>query len=154
MVFKQAYKSAFEYVKNAIKIPQIFLWFILVYFLQQAFLLTESPHQVFKFMFFIPQIILFLGAVGFLVDYYVSFKKKIYVFEQSFNYLLLWTFVLNNLLSIFNVWPSFPCSTEMYLLISIGLMVFVILCLGSLMGIRKIFIIAENRYENFSNANN
>ena len=152
MVFRQAYQSAFEHVKNAIRIPQIFLVIILIYSLQQAFIITENPRHIFKFMFFIPQIILFFGAVCFLINYYLSFKKKIYVFEQSFNYLLLWTFVLNNLFTLFNLWPSFPYSSKTYLLIATMLILFTILCLSSLLAIWKIFKVSKNRYEDVSNA--
>lgn len=151
MVFRNAYKSAFEYVKRAIKIPQIFLTIALIYFLQQTFILTEWPRQVFKFMFLIPQSFLMFVGICILIGYYLSFKKNIYVIEQSFSYLTLWTLVPNLSFSYFNFWPNFPCSPKMYILISTLLILFTILCMASLLVIWKIFTKSKNRYEHLSN---
>jgi len=151
MVFRQAYKSAFEYVKSAVKIPQIFLTILLIYCLQQVFMLTERPWQIFGFIFFMPQLILLFYAIWFLFYYYLSFKRKIYVFEQSFSLLVTWTLIPNISIAFFNLWPDYPCSPEMYLLISTILILYTIFCLGSLMVIWKILRMSKDKFEHLSN---
>jgi len=147
MVFRKAYQSAFRYVKKAIKIPQIFLTIAFIYFLQHVFLTVEKPFKLFGFMVLIPQLVVICGVFLMLGYYYLSFKRKIYVFEQSVSYSFIWTAIPNYLIGMFSLYPDFPYSPEGYLLISILLVFYTIFCLASLIVTWKVCIESKARYE-------
>lgn len=148
MVIRSANKLAFNFVKDAIKIPQIFVTIVLIYLLQQAFLSSENPHIFFGYIILSPSIILLLGTLVIYGRYLLSFKYKIHAFEQSIS-LVMWTCIVNYSFCLFNI-RDLPSSPEMYLLISTMIILYFIFCMGILIVQWKIFLESRNRYEKLS----
>lgn len=149
MVYRKSLKMAFSYVKNAVQLPHVFVTLILIYFLHQEFLFSERPHKIFSSGIFYPFLMLFSSTSLLYAYYYLFFKHDIHAFEQSYSFLGLIPPIPIILMCLVET-QDFPCSSEMYLLVSVMIILNSVFYIGIFGVLWKILWESKNSYEALS----
>ena len=153
MTRKNVNGLAFNYLKKAFKIPQIIGTIVLVFLLQQTFLSSEKPFEIFAAGILIPNVVLVCSTFYFCMKYYLSFKLKLITLEHSIN-LCLWSLFMllpTHVVSMTGTF-NFQFSPVVFFLIATMIILQIVFCIGILNVQRKMFLESKRRYAYLSNA--